>query len=92
MSNKSSTFAPEIGIDMLTTCSGKTDVATQGCDLEGIAGAKTHTASAREKREDGQPISPFSLFVLYSMKPTYILLWEIIFDTLRHLWNRCTHL
>lgn len=33
--------------DVLITCSGKTDVATLGSDLEGIAGAKTHTASVR---------------------------------------------
>ena len=33
MSKKSRTFAPEIGIDMFTTCSGETERATQGCDL-----------------------------------------------------------
>lgn len=50
MSKKSRTFAAEIGKDMiLTTCSGKAERATQGCDLQGIAGAKTHTASEREK-------------------------------------------
>ena len=28
---------------ILRTCSGKAERATQGCDLQGIAGAKTHT-------------------------------------------------
>lgn len=59
MSNNCCTFA--LGIGKGNTCSGKAERATQGCDLQGIAGAKTHTASARRKRGVPLPI-PAPLF------------------------------
>lgn len=83
MSKKCSTFA--LGIGKGNTCSGKAERATQGCDLQGIAGAKTHTASARRKRGEPLPIPAPLFFVSKCMKPTYIQLWELIIDTLRHL-------
>ena len=58
MSKKSSTFALEIGKTLIIDHSaGETDGATLGSDLEGLAGSKTHTASARGKRESVLPIS-----------------------------------
>lgn len=59
MSDNCSTFA--LGIGKATTSSGEADRATQGCDLGGIAGRKTHTASERGKREEPLPI-PAPLF------------------------------
>lgn len=74
--------------DVLITCSGKTDVATLGSDLEGIAGAKTHTASVRRIAGGLADFGLSAIRFFYStMKPTYIILWEIVFDTLRHLWR-----
>ena len=90
MSDKSSTFAPEIGKVLILTSSGETDKATQGCDFGGITGRKTHTAGVRKKSEEPLPISGFSLFVLY-MRPTYIQFYRIIFDILKRL-MRSTHL
>lgn len=60
MSKNCSTFA--LGIGKGNTCSGKAERATQGCDLQGIAGAKTHTASARRKRGGAFTNSGSSLF------------------------------
>ena len=57
MSNNCCTFAPEIGKVLKKTTAGQTYRATQGCAPRGIAGSKTHTASARKKREDSLPIS-----------------------------------
>lgn len=53
MSDNCCTFAPEIGMDLyLLTSAGKAERATQGCDLQGIAGRKTHAACVRRKREE----------------------------------------
>lgn len=60
MSDNCSTFA--LGIGKATTSSGEADRATQGCDLGGIAGRKTHTASARRKRGEPFTNSGSSLF------------------------------
>ena len=63
MSKKSSTCASEIGKGIeLRTCSGKAERATQGCDLQGITGAKTHTAGVRRKEREPYRFRALSLF------------------------------
>lgn len=64
MSDKSSTFAPEIG-NGCKHSSGEADGAPLGSDLEGIAGRKTHTADVRTERATPLPISGVALSLLY---------------------------
>lgn len=86
MSNIGCTFALEIG-KVLKYSAPETDRATLGSDPRGIRRSKTHTADVRKKSEDPLPISGFSLFDLQLiMKPTFILLWEIIFDVMHSAW------
>lgn len=67
MSKICSTFALEIGKDVLLTCFGEAERATLGSDPGGIAEAKTHTASVRAKKRVtfSDFGSPAFLFLVY---------------------------
>lgn len=95
MSDNCSTFAPEIGNELvLTSSGGKRSEQRRGATREEYPPEKHHTASVRSiKAADQFPISGQPLLcIYYPMKPTYILLWEIIVDVLTSIYRRCTHL
>lgn len=62
MSDKSSTFAPEIGKGRIDYSAPETYRATLGSDPRGIRRSKTHTASVRKKKRGALPISGSSFF------------------------------
>lgn len=85
MSDKSSTFAPEIGKVLYSLRPAK-HMSNAGVRLKRIAGRKTHSEGARCKR--GVTISDFGspLFCFNThMVPTYILFYRLIFELLKHL-------
>lgn len=85
MSNKSSTFALEIGKVLYSLRPAK-HMSNAGVRLKRIAGRKTHSEGARSKR--GVTISDFGspLFCITThMVPTYILFYRLILELLKHL-------
>lgn len=95
MSDNCCTFALEIGNELvLNPSGGKRSEQRWGTTRKEYPPEKHHTASVRSiKAADQFPISGQPLLcIYYPMKPTYILLWEIIIDVLTSIIRRCTHL
>ena len=88
MSDKSSTFAPEIGKGRIDYSAPETYRATLGSDPGGIRRSKTHTASAREKREEPCRFraSLFSFYILV-MKFACMYFYHMLFECLQHFVN-----
>lgn len=93
MSNKSSTFAPEIGKGIvLRTSAGKHSGLRRGATREEYPAEKHIPQACGEKRVTFTDFGSSSFRFLLVMKPTYLLLWEIVFDVVRMICRRWTHL
>ena len=88
MSDNCCTFAPEIGKGHDNNLLRQSREGNAGVRPLRNSRSKNTYRECAEKKMGALPISGSHLFRFYSMKPTYILFWEIIFETLRTLIRR----
>lgn len=81
MSDKSSTFAPEIGKDMFNHFIRRNVTGNAGERPERDSRMKNTYRKRADEKSGALPISGSALFTFFDcMIPTYIQLWRIIFD------------
>lgn len=89
MSKICCTFALEIGKDVLTTTAGKRTMLRWGATSKEYPAVKHIPQVCGRKERSPSPISGDRSFrlILDSMKPTYIQLYELIWDILKNIFR-----